>query len=61
MTPAVALPDVGKVFVRDDGTAVEVLGGLDREIASGAEVERPSPRCAIVAVPRLRAYALRSG
>jgi NitT/TauT family transport system ATP-binding protein len=38
VTPAIALQGVGKVFVRDDGTAVEVLSGLDLKIASGSFV-----------------------
>ena len=38
MTPAIALRGVGKVFVRDDGTTVEVLSALDLDIAAGSFV-----------------------
>ena len=36
--PAIALRDVGKVFVRDDGTAVSVLEHISFEIAAGSFV-----------------------
>jgi NitT/TauT family transport system ATP-binding protein len=36
--PAIALRDVGKVFVRDDGGAVNVLNGVSFEIAAGSFV-----------------------
>jgi NitT/TauT family transport system ATP-binding protein len=36
--PAIALRDVGKVFVRDDGTAVAVLEQVSFEIAAGSFV-----------------------
>jgi len=36
--PAIALRDVGKVFVRDDGGAVAVLEGVGLEIAGGSFV-----------------------
>ena len=36
--PAIALRDVGKVFVRDDGTAVAVLEHVSFEIAAGSFV-----------------------
>ena len=38
MTAAIALRDVGKIFVRDDGGTVEVLGGLDLTIETGSFV-----------------------
>jgi NitT/TauT family transport system ATP-binding protein len=37
-TPAIALHDVGKVFVRDDGTAVAVLERVSFEVAAGSFV-----------------------
>ena len=37
-TPAIALRNVGKVFVRDDGTAVSVLEHVTFEIAAGSFV-----------------------
>ena len=37
-SPAIALRDVGKVFVRDDGTAVAVLEHVSFEIAAGSFV-----------------------
>jgi NitT/TauT family transport system ATP-binding protein len=36
--PAIALRDVGKVFVRDDGAAVNVLEGVTFDIAAGSFV-----------------------
>ena len=36
--PAIALRDVGKVFVRDDGAAVNVLDGVSLDIARGSFV-----------------------
>ena len=36
--PAIALHDVGKVFVRDDGAAVNVLEGVTFDIAAGSFV-----------------------
>jgi len=36
--PAIVLRDVGKVFVRDDGTAVAVLEHVTFEIAAGSFV-----------------------
>jgi NitT/TauT family transport system ATP-binding protein len=36
--PAIALHDVGKVFVRDDGAAVNVLEGVSFDIAAGSFV-----------------------
>ena len=36
--PAIALRDLGKVFVRDDGTAVSVLEHLSFEVAAGSFV-----------------------
>jgi NitT/TauT family transport system ATP-binding protein len=36
--PAIALQGIGKVFVRDDGAAVEVLASLDLTIAAGSFV-----------------------
>jgi len=38
MTPAIALSGVGKIFVRDDGSMVEVLAGLDLAVESGSFV-----------------------
>jgi sulfonate transport system ATP-binding protein len=38
MTAAIALQGVGKVFVREDGSTVEVLGGLDLAIEQGSFV-----------------------
>src|SRR5580704_13551382 len=38
MKPAIVLHDVGKVFVRDDGSAVAVLEHLSFEIAGGSFV-----------------------
>ena len=38
MTPAIALDGVGKVFIRDDGSTVQVLDGLDLAIEPGSFV-----------------------